>query len=269
MRLRRWLSLAPLLLTAACGAGDNGANSRFIEVSYYVTGGKGDQFEIASGTDPCNGFAGIQSPNTDHQFGGRIFQAPYLIVLENAKQPIRAAIRNLSSDPLNVNLFLGMQARITGSEGTIQPGECRIIESASTIDADGKSRFTPAPKGPKTQIEVCSPTESLGTSCLDSASGEDRQYFYFAALGDIEATNLSNCALTGVLDACQSPSTFFIENPQEQVSVAMKINPGQHPQGMDSPQLRVELYINDEPVLSGTNPVDTDVGGDAIVSKNL
>ena len=267
MRPRLLLALAPLLLTAACGTSDDGSEARPIEVLYYVTGATGQQFEMVASPDATCGSlgTGIQSPNVDHQFGTRVFETPYLFVLENAHQPIRAVVRNLSPNDITVYLYLGLTLQIGASEGLIQPGECRTIESDNTTNPP----ITPKPRGPETQVEVCSPKAGLVTSCLDNTTSQDRSYAYFATIGDLKASNLTNCILTPILDACRTPSTFFLENPFDAIAAVMSVNAGQNAPGQPDAQIRAELYINGEPVVSGSLPVDANAGTDAIVTKNL
>jgi hypothetical protein len=136
--------LVTALALAALGCGTSGpSEARPIEVLYYVSGGPGLNFELVSAADPAcgSGGTGIQSPNSDHQFGDRIFSTPHLFVLENARQPVRAVIRNLSSTPIQVDMFLGQTQAVGGSDGLIEPGECRTI-------ASGSQRFTIQVIGP-------------------------------------------------------------------------------------------------------------------------
>jgi hypothetical protein len=261
MRLRP-LAVLALLLLAACGTTGE-PEARPIELLYYVNGFEGQQFEVvtdAAGCDaPVGQYAapimGFQSPNAQHLLTGRVFETPYLFVLENTRQPIRAAFRNLSNAPITVNLYLGFTPAVGGSAGTIQPFECKVIQSDDTFT------ITPKPRGAETQIEVCAPMSGNRTSCLDSTTSTDRNLFYFASLGDLEQSNLTNCTLSPILDNCQSPSTFFVQNPVDQIDAVMSINPGQDAPPAPKPEIRVELYIN------GTL-VDVDAGANPVVSKN-
>ncbi|MEO8605483.1 MAG: hypothetical protein ABI629_23135 [bacterium] len=265
-RLRALIGLVPLLFTTACGTSGGPDQSRPIEVSYYVTGAQGTQFQFVSSDAPCGALpgTGIQSPNVDHQFGDRMFETPYLFVLENAKQPIRATVRNMSAnEPIQVNLYLGETPQRTGDEATIRPGECRTIESGSTRN------ITIKPRGVEAQVEICSPLAGAGTPCLDSQSSVDRHINYFATIGDLVASNLTNCILPSQnIEACTTPSTFFVENPQDQVSAVMNVNPGQGVPGQPN-NIRMELYVNGEPVLPSSRPDDADQGNEPAVVKNL
>ncbi|MGD9764683.1 MAG: hypothetical protein AB7V27_13295 [Candidatus Binatia bacterium] len=239
MRLRPFalLALTPLAL-AGCGTS---GDSQFqpIETIYYVSGGPNLQFELVSDEDPSCGSdgTGIQSPNADHQFDGRIFQTPHLFVLENTRQPVRAVIRNLSTLPIQVDMFLGFTQTVGGSAGMIPPGQCRTIASGST------SSLNPVARGPEVRTEVCAPTEGLNTSCLDSAS--DRSLAFFATTGDLVASVFTNCILAPILDACRTPATFFWERPQDSYAAVVQVNPGQNPDGQPPAQVRLELYVND------------------------
>jgi hypothetical protein len=118
------VGLVTALALASLGCGTSGSSeARPIEVLYYVSGGPGLDFEFVSAADPVCGSTGvgIQSPNSDHQFGERIFTTPHLFVLENAHQPVRAVIRNLSPDPIQVDMFLGQTQAVGGDHGRVPP----------------------------------------------------------------------------------------------------------------------------------------------------
>src|SRR6185295_16631237 len=96
------LSLAAFAVVAAgCGTSSGGIPAEPAETNIYVTGGTGLRFELVSDGDtagcPANAGVGIQGPNSNHQFPDRVFLAPHLFVLENAKQPVQAVIRNLDA----------------------------------------------------------------------------------------------------------------------------------------------------------------------------
>lgn len=247
--------IAALLVAAAlaAGCGTSGGNElEPIEVLYYVSGGPGLQFEFASTANPgaCGSSGtGIQSANASHQFGDRIFQTPHLFVLENNRQPVRAVIRNLSAIPIQVDLFLGFTQVVGGSEGLIQPGQCR------TIASDDTSSLDPNPRGPEIRVEVCSPTTGVSTPCLDSTT--DRSIAFFATTGDLRASVFTNCILTPILDACRTPATFFWERPEDQYDAVVSVNPGQNPDGEPRAQLRLELFVNDvrRDFEGGTEPI--------------
>ncbi len=249
LRVRRLIALA--LVAAGCGTSGGNDQPQPVEVLYYVSGGPGLQFEFASTADPACGSpgTGIQAPNASHQFGDRVFQTPHLFVLENIRQPVRAAIRNLSTIPIQVDLFLGLTQVVGGNEGVIQPGQCRTIASA---DASG---LQPNPRRPDIQVEVCSPSTGVSTPCLDSTS--DRSVSFFATTGDLRASVFTNCILAPILDACRTPATFFWERPVDQYDAVMNVNPGQNPDGQPPVQLRLELFVNgtQRDFEGGTEPI--------------
>lgn len=251
--LRCALPVLLLLACTGCGSSDSDSEARPVELLYYVSGGTGLPFELVATADPdaCGSTGtGIQSPNADHQFPGRTFQTPHLFVLENARQPVRAVFRNLAQVPIQVDLFVGFEQQVGGPQGVIQPGECRTIASGSTAG------LVPAPRGPETRVEVCSPIEGGATPCAESAG--DRFIAFFATTGDLVASTITNCILSPFLDACRSPATFFWENPQDQYDAVMTVNPGQNPDGQPRAVVRAELYVNG-------NLRDHDSGSEAIV----
>jgi hypothetical protein len=232
------LLVALALASLGCGS-SGGSEARPIEVLYYVSGGPNLQFAFADTPDPACGSTGtgIQSPNSDHQFGTRVFQTPHLFVLENAHLPVRAVIRNLSPDPIQVDLFQGFTQQVGGDDGLIPPGECRTIASTT-------QPFQIKQIGPEIRTEVCSPTSGLSTSCLEQPPPTDRSIAFFGSTGDLVATNITNCILTPFLDACRTPATFFWQNPQDQFDAVMSVNSLQNPPGQPRAALRTELYVN-------------------------
>ncbi|MFN8643673.1 MAG: hypothetical protein U0802_19185 [Candidatus Binatia bacterium] len=239
------------LASLSCGT-SGGSEARPIEVLYYVSGGPGLDFEFVSDADPACGSAGvgIQSPNTDHQFGDRLFTTPHLFVLENAHQPVRAVIRNLSPSPIQVDMYLGLTQNVGGADGIINPGECRTI-------ASGRQNFSIKQIGPEIRTEVCSATDGPSVSCLTQPPAQDRFIAFFGSTGDLVASNITNCILTPFLDACRTPATFFWQNPQDQFNAVMSVNPGQNPEGQPKATVRTELYVNGNlhETASGTEPI--------------
>ena len=235
----------------SCGT-SGGSEARPIEVLYYVSGGPGLAFEFVSAADPACGSTGtgIQSPNSNHQFDDRLFATPHLFVLENAHQPVRAVIRNLSAFPIQVDMYLGLTQEVGGSDGIIAPGECRTI-------ASGSQNFTIKQVGPEIRTEVCSPTDGLSVSCLTQPPAADRFIAFFGSTGDLVASNITNCLLNPFLDACRTPATFFWQNPQDQFNAAMSVNAGQNPEGQPKATLRTELYVNGNlhESATGTDPI--------------
>jgi hypothetical protein len=176
---------------------------------------------------------------------------------------VQAVIQNTSIGPapsaIQVNVFLGTVQRVGGDAGVIQPGECRVIST------DTATAFDPMPSGTKAQVEVCSPLDGAGdpklsTSCLESDS--DRFIAFRASIGDVRNSNLTDCILSPILDACRSPTTFFLEQPRESVDAVMNVLSGQNPGNQPIAQLRVELYLNSQ------NVANT-VGSQAVVSADL
>jgi hypothetical protein len=271
MRTRRFAAATAAALTlAAAGCGTSGGSiSRPIETLIYVLGAQGATFEFAAtaDADACGSTGtGIQSPNADHQFGDRVFQAPHLFVLENTRQPVRAVIRNTSPTlPITAFLVLGQVVQVGATpEGTINPGECK------TIIANDVVRFpTPQPSSPEIRVEVCAPRigDTLDLTMQCQASTDDWNWGYFLSIGDVRTSNISTCQFPFqppfTLDACQAPSTIFVQSPKDQINAAMSVNPGQSPGGQNpTAQVRVELFVNG--VFTAA-----DAGVEAIVSANL
>lgn len=240
------LLLTALLLTAAaCGTSGDGSEARPIEILYYVSGGPNLTFEFVDTADDvhCGSTGtGIQGLNLDHQFGARVFRTPHLFVLENARQPVRAVIRNTSPAPISVDMFLGFVQVVGGDDaGRIPAGGC------ATIESDDFGSTDPKPRGPQVQVDVCSPRnpdgeQDLSVGCL--ASTLDANIAFFATTGDIVASTLTNCILPPFLDACRTPATFFWERPQDVYAAVMTVNRGQSPEGQPKARIRSELYIN-------------------------
>ena len=246
------LLIALAAASLSCGT-SGGSEARPIEILYYVSGGPNLDFAFADTPDAlgCGSTGtGIQSPNTDHQFGDRVFQTPHLFVLENVHQPIRAVIRNLSAQPIQVDLYLGFTQQVGGDNGLIQPGECRTIASA-------RQNFSIKQLGAEIRTEVCSPVEGLSTSCLDQPPPADRSIAFFGSTGDLVASNITNCVLNPFLDACRTPATFFWQNPQDQFDAVMSVNSGQNAPGQPKATVRTELYVNGNlhESATGTEPI--------------
>jgi hypothetical protein len=250
MPLRHAIAAVAACLIAGCGG--TGVTSRPIETTFFVTGAaQGTQFSLASPTDPCAAGSGITAPNANHQFvieptpgqpQPEIFETPRLFVLENVRQPVQAVIQNL--DPvqsIQVNLYLGETLQNTI---TVGPGECSPINTSGSAPS-------PKPTGPEARVEVCSPIAGLTVPCINSTDAPylpppDHLFTFFASIGDIKRSNVTNCLLPDELaTGCQTPATFFLEQPQEEVDVAMTVNGGQNPGGgLPNAEVRIELYIN-------------------------
>lgn len=270
-------SLVITLALAAVGCGSSGTISRPIETVIYVSGGSGLLFSLASTPDEAacgSDGTGIQSPNADHQFGDRVFRTPYLFVLENVRQPVRAVIQNLSALPIRVDTFLGQVPQnsnvVINPVGT--PGDCQSVVTNAALPLPTPEP-TPAFRGPEIRVEICAPQVfEDGQARLDltlpcDESNADWNWGYFASIGDVKASNISNCQVPAqppfLLDACQSPSMFFVESPKDQINAVMTVNAGQSPGGQNpTAQVRVELFVNGVFVAA-------DAGVEAIVSDNL
>jgi hypothetical protein len=269
MRDRRFAAVLALLLAAA-GCGGGGINPPPIQMLVYVSGGTGLQFTLPDTPDPTCGSdgTGIQSPNADHQFPNRIFETPYLFMLNKIRQPVQVVIQASASNtaPIRVDTFLGENPQNSGI--MIAPGDCQTIVTSTALPLP-----TPSPgSGPQLQVEVCSPLDSMGNPDLTlpcvqptpAAPSEpilppnpDRQIAYFATVGDIKITYITNCILTSLLDACRSPTTIFFEQPQDLLAAILDVNSGQNP-GPPAPtaEVRLELYQDGQRIETdnGTKP---------------
>ena len=254
MRVLRVARLIGLLGLAACGGG--GTQARPVETLMYVSGGTRLQFEFPLGDSACDSTGtGIQAPNADHQLDGRIFQTPHLFVMENIQQPVRAVIKNTSppgSAALRVDIYLGLNPQVSNVQ--IAPGECKAVVTNNVLP------LNPQPSGDQIQVEVCAPNipNGLDTPCNASPPEADSHYAYFATIGDIVASNITNCVLFPILDACRTPSTFFLEQPRDEVDAVMSVNGGQNPGGpVPNAAVRLELYVNGqfEEFQGGVDPV--------------
>jgi hypothetical protein len=246
------------VLLAAGGCGTSGSTTpQPIETLIYVSGGPAT-FSLPNTPNAaaCGGDGtGIQAPNASHQFPGRTFQTPHLFVLEKILQPVQVVIQNQSTTAaIRVDTYLGFTPQ--NSNVTINPGECQTIRTTGPPP-------TPQPSGAQIQIEVCAPLNDMGVQDVSlpcTTSTADRSIAYFATLGDIATTNITNCILSPILDNCRSPSTFFIEQPIDEVDAIMSVNSGQNPSSTPPlVALRLELYVNDQQVdiSTGTGPVVT------------
>ncbi len=257
---------AAALLLGAASCGTSGSiTPRPVETLIYVSGGPSLNFGFPATADPdaCGSDGtGIQSPNANHQFPDRVFQTPHLFVLENIRQPVRAVIQNLDSAPIRVDIYLGQIPQ--NSNVIINPGECQAVVTNAALPLPTPIP-TPGSFGAEIRVEVCA-TIPLTTRCVPAPGMPpplDRNLAYFATIGDVAASNITNCILSPILDACRSPSTFFLENPKDQVDAVMSVNPGQNPGGtVPTAAVRLELYVN------GRNE-DNDAGVEPVVTKTL
>ena len=86
---------------------------------------------------------------------------------------------------------------------------------------------------------------------------EDPNIAFFATLGDLENTNVTNCLIPPVATSCSTPATFFIQNPLDSVTVVTSKFAGQDPNSV----MRLELFLDD--VL-----VDADDGTDDLIVES-
>lgn len=252
------LSLAfasALLLVGAAGCGKSGSRAtRPIEVIYYVNAPEGTRFQLLENAAPraCGSSGiGIQAANAQHLFGDRVFRAPHFFVDENADQPVRGVFVNVdesaNAEPITVDLFLG--PNLQASTPPIFPGEC---DTVGTVRND---TLEPVIPGDFVRIEVCArpPGADTSISC-DDEEALDARVSFFASLGDLEDSNLTNCNILPVAESCRTPATFFIEDPQEVVSAVFdKLSD----QNRDA-TMRAELYINGR-------LEDTDTGKNTVI----
>jgi len=250
---------------AGCGTSGDGIGPRPIETLIYVQGPSGSSFTIVD--TPYPGMTpeltcGIAAPFTCHEFNGRVFQTPHLFVLENIRQPVQVTIENLEPEfgpDIQVNIYLGTVQRIGGVDGVV------AANSSRTISTDRELTLEPLPRGTDTRVEICSPLNDdgnpmLSRSCLMNPN--DRFISFRASIGDVKNSNLTDCILSPILDQCRSPTTFFLEEPQETVDAVMNVISGQNPGNQPTAQVRVELYLNNQNVANA-------IGTQAVVSADL
>ncbi len=250
-----------LLCVSTCGNGPD--ESRPIEMLFFAQGPTGAQFSFEEeGNDPdCLAFSeedenilvpsagrGIQSVDAEHLFP-YTFTAPYLFVIENEEQPVRAVFRNLSdSTPLNVLrvLVLGVL-----DSREIGPELCRSFTSFS--DAEEAVATPPVQRGDDVRVDVCSFDRDLdlpsGFRCTQAASlgGDptlvDTNAVFLASIGDLESTFRTRCLQPqgSERNECQTPATLFLNNPKDTVSVVVSPLSNQAER-----RFHADLYIDGE-----------------------
>jgi hypothetical protein len=285
----RWFlgSLALVALTNACG--DSPDDSRPVEFLYFVQGPTGARFEVVGPDDnadcmapsrqqvtgliPSMGY-GFQSADATHQVSGT-FQAPHYFVFENERQPTRGVFRNLGALPLTVLQLRGVAPPGTTLETrTIPPGECR---SVSTFDDAEEMVGLAGPAAPDDEfrLEVCSfaaatrlpdgfrchhlaprgPTEldADGNLLLDAGAA------FLGSIGDLTASFLTQCLQLENSERvqCLTPATFYLHEPQDQVSAAMT-RLGNQPDSF----LQVDLFRGDRLLASDRGARDAVVRDD-------
>ena len=242
-------SLACLSLTC----GKSGTDPiRPIEVLYYISGGPDLQFRFQQVPDPSrcgSDGTGLQGGNANHQFGDRVFTTPHFFVMENTFQPVRAVLENLDTVPIQVDIFLGENLQTTS---VVNPGEC------GTVRTDPGIPLIPEVFGVQARAEVCGTFAGvLRPSCEDFVP--DPNVAFFATLGDLVSTNVTQCLIAPVATSCTTSTTFFIQNPVDSVTVVTSKFAGQDPTAV----MRLELYLDDV-------FVDSEDGtGDLIVESDV
>lgn len=247
--LRLGLALAGLCVMSACGRSGS-RETRPVEVLYRVSGPSGTRFRVLPEARPDCGAPGIQAENADHRFGDRVFQAPHLFVLENAFQPVSASfeVPDDEVDSVRVDLFLGTEPRST-TDQPISPGDCATVSTGIP---------EPQPVGPEARFEICAyvTPPPAGARCGDFP---DAHVGFSANVGDPTGAHVTTCVITPVAEACRTPATIFVEEPQDLVSGVISKLTAENPNAV----IRVELYLDD--VL-----VDDSAGKDNVkVSKDL
>jgi len=263
---------ATALSLASCGGQTE--EGRPIEILYFVKGPSGTKFEIvgagdnldctaesteqASGRIRSRGF-GFQSSDASHVLDGT-FRAPHFFILENETQPTRAVFRNLGDASLTVLRLLGAAGGSTLlTNHTIAPGECISISNFPDADETAGSGSPPFDLAEDFRIEVCSFAKATvlpddfrcqdlpprGTTDTDADGGVllDIGASFLATVGDLTTSFLTRCLQVDAdqRTECQTPATFYMNNPQDQVSVAVTRLNNQ----VDS-FLQVDLYRGDK-----------------------
>jgi len=277
------------LLLYSCGSGMEAG--RPVEILYFVQGPSGTEFEIvgegdnldcmaesveqSSGLIRSRGF-GFQSSDATHVLDGT-FRAPHFFILENETQPTRAVFRNLGDAPLTVVRLLGAAIGSTLlTNHRIAPGECLSISNFPDADEIAGVGAPPFDLAEDFRIEVCSFLRETilpddfrcqdlpprGTTDTD-ANGDalrDIGASFLATVGDLTTSFLTRCLQVDIdqQTECRTPATFYMNDPRDQISVAVTRLRTQ----VDS-FLQVDLY-------RGDRLLDTDRGtGDVTARENL
>jgi hypothetical protein len=266
----RLLVLVLTLPLVGVGCGGSGINPPPIQMLVYVSGGTGLQFTLPDTPDAAacgSGGTGIQAPNADHEFPNRIFETPYLFILNKIRQPVQLVIQSAASNaaPIRVDTFLGVNPQNSGV--FIAPGDCQTIITSTALPLG-----TPSPgAGPQFEVDACAPLDpttdeqNLNLDCVQPTPAApdmpvptplgDRQVAYFSSVGDIKITYISNCILTSLLDACRSPSTIFFEQPQSLLAAIISVNSGQNTDPSKPPAgIRLELYQDGQRIEVSNSP---------------
>jgi len=277
----KWILGLLALVALANACGDAPDDSRPIELLYFVQGPTGGLFEVVgpddngdctapsrqqiSGLIDSAGY-GFQTIDATHVVSGT-FQAPHYFVFENERQPTRGVFRNLGPLPLTVLQLRGIASPGSTLEThTIPPGECR---SVSTFNDDDEMLGLAGRDvtSDDFRLEVCSFLDGTelpnGFRCQDLAPrGEveilDAGANFVGTIGDLTASFLTQCLqLEGSERVqCRTPATFYMFEPQDQISAAMtrfRTQPDSF--------LQADLY-------RGTRLLDSDRGSNDVVVRD-
>ena len=271
--------LLALLSALIFSCGNEGDDSRAVEILYFAQGATGTPFEITTSANPSECVAaprsgepgqvapvpsrgfGIQSADATHVFTNRRFRAPHYFVIENEFQPTRAVFRNLSeTSSLTVVRLLGLAISASTLETIrIPPLECRSFSTFS--DEEERQGVAGDASVEQFRVEVCSydPDSQPASDfhCQDAEAEEvvDVGLAFLATLGDREASFRSSCLRQELSEQteCRTPATFFLHAPRDEVSVAMT----RLVSNQDRATLQIDLYRND--VRIGTHRGSGDV----------
>lgn len=189
------------------------------------------------------------------------FTTPQLFVFENAFQPLRGTFRNL--DPVNP-IRIDIVAGTFSHAGELPPGQsCTFGTDLECIPAtpcpdETASACAPAPTpvgpvGREARFEVYSLDEGLTIA-------------FSAAIGDLAGSHQTTCAITPIAPTCQTPATFFLEEPSGSASGVFTKLAGQN----INVRMRADLYIDGLFVdYAETSPGDGSDARTAVVSHDL
>jgi len=277
----KWILGLLALVASSIACGDSADDNRPVELLYFVQGPTGGLFEVVGPDDngdctalsrqQTSGFIdsagyGFQSADATHVVSGT-FQAPHYFVFENERQPTRGVFRNLGSLPLTVLQLRGIASPGSTLETqTIPPGACR---SVSTFDDDDEMVGLAGPDVTRDdfRLEVCSFLAGTelpdGFRCQDLAPRGPTEILdaganFLGTIGDLTASFLTQCLqLEGSERVqCRTPATFYLFDPQDQISAAMtriRIQPDSF--------MQADLY-------RGTRLLDSDRGSNDVVVRD-
>ncbi len=253
-RYNKTLALAGLLSLMSLSCGGTEADRRPVEILYFVQGPTNAEFEIVDqeGNSDCTapsregvprqipsqGF-GIQSNDATHTLTGT-FRAPHFFVVENEQQPSRIVIRNLADDgsELTVRRLFGFGTLDTLS---IPAGECRSFSNfpdARESSVEDNGDFVMTPPGQEFRVEVCSlaigaviPPDFLCQQLREDGNAvRDAGASFEGSFGDFAASFLTSCLQIEPTEQinCRTPSTFYLNRPQDQISASLTLLPRQN-----------------------------------------